>query len=116
MCKGSEPDCNGSLCSHISVFILTLISNKLVNFSTKNFPNPKIQNRIRTNSTPAIKPQAYAHPAGKKHALKYWGQSTFLPPVRSVNLVTKINNQNVEFMLPITLHQHDHVFVLVCFY
>ena len=83
---------------------------------TKNFPNPKIQNRIRTNSTPAIKPQAYAHPAGKKHALKYWGQSTFLPPVRSVNLVTKINNQNVEFMLPITLHQHEHVFVLVCFY
>ena len=28
----------------------------------------------------------------------------------------KINNQNVEFMLPITLHQHEHVFVLVCFY
>ena len=44
------------------------------------------------------------------------GQSTFLPPIRSVKLVTKTNNQNVEFMLPITLRQHEHVFVLVCFY
>ena len=36
---------------------------------TKNFPNPKIQNKIHANSTPAIKPHAYTYPAGKKHAL-----------------------------------------------
>ena len=83
---------------------------------TKNFPNPKIQNKIRANSTPAIKPHAYSHPAGKKHALKYWGQSTFPLPMRSVELVLKPSKQNVEFMLPITLRQHEHVFVLVCFY
>ncbi|OUX90698.1 MAG: hypothetical protein CBC03_04900 [Pseudoalteromonas sp. TMED43] len=52
--------------------------------SQKNFPNPQNKNKIRANSTPAIKPQAYSYPAGKKHALKYWGQSTFLSPMQSV--------------------------------
>ena len=60
---------------------------------TKNFPNLKNQNNIRTNSTPAIKPHAYSHPAGKKHALKYWGQSTFLPPVLSVHWLLKPVNK-----------------------
>merc|ERR1712137_185124 len=55
----------------------------------KNFPNSKIQNKIHANSTPAIKPQAYSYPAGKKHALKYWGKSTFLS-----NAICVIGYQN----------------------
>ena len=55
---------------------------------TSQIPKSKIES---ANSTPAIKPQAYA-PAGKKHALKYGVRVHFFLQY-DLSMVTKINNQ-----------------------